>query len=165
MQFWLWSILSCLKTCVWSSYIKNVLWRAGIILTAFSKDLDILFRTAHWPISYCLGFSPPEKESMFLYSSLVRHWQLLRQVFHLMGDSKDIGILEQIFQQHPLWVIASATKRCYWNVRTYPLLWPVRNNKTTEMVPRGMKHDMIQGSVSKPLLLKGHVKPPEKIVS
>lgn len=44
MQFWLWSVFSCLKMWVWSWYIKNVLWRAGKILTAFSKDLDVLFR-------------------------------------------------------------------------------------------------------------------------
>lgn len=33
------------------------------------------------------------------------------------------------------------------------------------MVPRGMKHDMFQGCVSKPLLLKGHMMPLDKIVS
>lgn len=38
------SVFSCLKTWVWSWYIKNVLWRAGIIVTTFSKDPDTLFR-------------------------------------------------------------------------------------------------------------------------
>lgn len=33
------------------------------------------------------------------------------------------------------------------------------------MVPRGMKHDVFQGFVSKPLLLKEHVNPLDKIVS
>lgn len=145
MQFWLWYILSCLKKWPW--YIKNVFWRAGIMLTAFSKDLDILLRNhllvyqfplrffTLWKREYVSLLITSEAPAAF-QAGVPSNWRFKRYRCFRADASATSDMT------HHGWLLQQL--RDASGVLGLILSRPVRNNQTVEMVPRGMKNDIFQ---------------------
>lgn len=149
-------------------YIKNVFCRPGIMLAAFSRGLDVLLRNHLLPYQFLLRFFTlwkreyvsllitPETPAAF-QAGIPSNWRFESYRCFRAGASATSDMT------HHGWLLQQL--RDATGVLELILSRPVRNNQTAEMVPKGMKHDMFQRSVFKPLLLKGYVKPLDKIVS